>query len=112
MAASLETSGSTVKISYLRFIWDAAQGLVLILIAIVMRNRGVFTVIQGGMSKEERTLLAVVALLLAVPAGLVVSGLSHLLLGAIRTWVNRQCFRVRAWPMHDTHRSSLTAEWS
>jgi uncharacterized metal-binding protein len=84
-----------LKISYLRLISDAAPGLVLILTAIVLHNRGVLPVIKAGMSNEGKALVAVVALLLVVPAGLVVNALSHLLIGSIQTWVNRQCFRVR-----------------
>lgn len=112
MAASIEAGGSMLKISYLRFISDAAPGLVVIFVAIILHDRGVFSVFQCGMGKEAKALLAVVAILLAVPVGLVVNGASHLVLGPIQTRVNQLCFRVRSWPIHDTHRSSLTDAWS
>jgi len=112
MAASIETSGNTLKMSYLRFISDAAPGLVVILTAVVLQDRGVFQAFQSGMGKEFKALLAVVALLLSVPIGLAVNGLSHLVLGSLQTLVNQICFSVRFWPIGDTHRSSLTDEWS
>src|SRR5476649_2540764 len=110
MASSIEASGSTLKISYLRFISDAAPGLLLIVIAIVLHSHGVSALTLPGVGKEVKALLAVVALLLAVPVGLVLNGVSHVMLGAVQTWVNRQCFRIRRWPIHDTHRSSMTVE--
>jgi hypothetical protein len=112
MATSIEASGNTLKISYLRFISDAAPGLVLILAAIGLHGRGVSWLALTAAGPELKTLTAVVAVLLAVPVGLVVNGLSHLLLGGIQTWVNRLCFRVRTWPMYDSHRSLLTNDWS
>jgi len=112
MPATIEASGNTLKISYLRFISDAAPGLLLILIAVSLQRSGVSLLSLAGSGNELKALVAVVALLLAVPAGLVVNGASHLFLGGLQTWVNRLCFRVRTWPIYDTHRSSLTDDWS
>lgn len=112
MATNIEASGNTLKISYLRFISDAAPGLVLILAAIVMHSNGMPVVGLVGTGQELKTLAAVVALLLAVPFGLVVNGLSYVLLGGIQTWVDQLCFRARGWPLDDSHRSLLTADWS
>lgn len=111
MAASIEASGSTLKIFYLRFISDAAPGLILILVAVALHGR-VSLLSMSGAGTAVKALMAIIALLLAVPAGLVLNGASHVVLGAVQTWVNQQCFRFRGWPMYDTHRSSLTTEWS
>jgi len=112
MSTNIEAGGGTLKISYLRFISDAAPGLLLIVVITLLHSHGLPCLAVPGLGKELKALLAVAALLLAVPVGLVVNGASHLLLGSIQTWMNRRCFRIRSWTMSDTHRSSLTTEWS
>jgi hypothetical protein len=85
----------------------------MILVAIVLlQDHGAFSLTQREIGKKAKALSAVVALLLAVPIGLVVNGVSHLVLGSRQTLVNQLCFRIRSWPIRDTHRSALTEEWS
>lgn len=110
MTNTIEATANSLKLSYLRFVSDAAPGLLLIA-ALVMVDPKLLGFNPIPQDSAVRAVLAVTGLLLASPLGLLVNGAGHFLLGSLQSWLNRRCFGSQRWPVADTHQMMMVPAW-
>ena len=100
---AIELNKEGVKISYTRFLKDAAAGYVVALFLFASYYLSVFgqplkDKIHVTISPEVKIAILILTALLALPVGLAINALSHVFLCRAQDWVQTICYKPPIWP--------------